>query len=216
MRKDPVRFTSQWALIGVILFYSVGTTMISRHTNRIFKPSSAGGSERIEYSIVTSKPSLLGPVVEGYQPDNPNNNIPGLMPWGVDGSILLYENAFIGQQFSKNGIDSSPEKNDTQKGPIIIQTSFKCIESILKQAVIIPYQVNGQIIGLQMNGLEKISQAMTALLIKSGDVILAVNGKPVGNKKEAYKIIRKARKEPTMTVDILQDGEPKKIVLDLK
>lgn len=217
MRKDPVRFTSQWALIGVILFYTVGTTMIARRTNRIFKPASAGAGERRECSI-TEKSNQFGPLLE-KQP----NSIPVLIPWGMEQYSLTSFNdvVFNDQLCSEDGntVDLSRgnmKKNNAQQGPIRIQTTFKCIESVLRQAVIIPYQVNGQIIGLQMNGLEKLSQAMTALILKSGDVILAVNGKPLSSEKEAYKIFKKARKDPTMTVDILQDGEPKKIVLDLK
>jgi hypothetical protein len=215
MRKDPVRFTSQWALIGVILFYTVGTAMIALHTKKIFKPASVGADE---YSRIVWLQYEWGPFDEEDLP----NYIPGFVPWGMDGySLPLSDCTFDIRQFSKdsNIIDLSQcntKKNNTQRRPVRVQTSFKCIESVLKQAVIIPYQVNNQIIGLQLNGLEKVSQAMAALLIKSGDVILAVNGKPLNSKKEAYKIMKKARKDPTMTVDILHDGEPKKIVLDLK
>ncbi|MBN1805330.1 MAG: hypothetical protein JW837_08775 [Sedimentisphaerales bacterium] len=215
MRRDPVRFTSQWALIGVILFYTVGTTMIARHTKRIFRPASAGASERREYTHI----DVPGPYLQDYW----QNRIPGLRPWGTDGnSLTIFNDAtFDARQFYQdiNTVDLAPantEKNNARQRPLRIRTSFKCIESILKKAVIVPYQVNGRIIGLQMNGLEKISQAVAALLMKSGDVILAVNGKPLSSEKEAYKIFKGVRKEPTMTVDILQDGEPKKIVLDLK
>ena len=46
MNSRLVRFGSQWALVGVIFFYTVGTTMIVRHMERIVTPTSASGSER--------------------------------------------------------------------------------------------------------------------------------------------------------------------------
>jgi len=221
MRKDPVRFTSQWALIGVIFFYSIGTTMIARHTKRIFKPASAGGSERIEYSVVTGRQNHLGLLVEEYQP----TDIPGLTQWGMDESTLsLYEVPFDGQQLSIGGntMDLSPPKIATKKKepkkPELtkIRTNYKCVESILRKADIEPYFDAGQVIGLQLNGLDNQIPEEGADILKSGDVILAINGQTLGSKKEAYKIFRGARKEPIMIVDLLHDGEPKKLLLDFQ
>ena len=222
MRKDPVRFTSQWALIGVILFYSVGTTMIARHTKRIFKPVSAGGSEHVEYSVATdNKTNHLSPLAVEY----PQANLPGLGQWDMDESILrLYEVPFDGQQFSSGGsaIDLSPGKISTKKKepkkPELtkIRTNYKCVESILRKADIEPYFDDGRVIGLQLNGLDNEIPEEGADILMSGDVILAVNGQPLASKKEAYKIFRGARKEPIMIVDLLHDGEPKKLLLDFQ
>ncbi len=45
MHTRPVRFGSQWALVGVIFFYAVGTVIIARHMEIIDTPKSASGSE---------------------------------------------------------------------------------------------------------------------------------------------------------------------------
>ncbi|MHC4560681.1 MAG: hypothetical protein ACYS80_25655 [Planctomycetota bacterium] len=205
MRKDPVRFTSQWALIGVILFYTVGTAMIARHTKRIFTPASAGGSEH--------------PVVEEHW----QNNTTGLIHSdGEDSNLMLYDVIFGAEQSyeeSKTSKEQNTEKvGDAEKKQqelTKIRTKLKCVEKILKNAVIEPYYVNGQIEGLQIFGLDKISEAK-ALFLKSGDIILAVNGKTLSSKKEAYDIFKKARKEPIMIVDLLQDGQAKKLLLDFQ
>jgi type II secretory pathway component PulC len=110
---------------------------------------------------------------------------------------------------------SDTEKKDAQKELTKIRTKVKCVEKILKKAVIKTYCVNGQIEGLQLNGLDKISEAK-ALLLKSGDIILAVNGQTVGSKKEAYDIFKKARKRPNMIVELLQDGKAKKLLFDFR
>jgi type II secretory pathway component PulC len=118
-----------------------------------------------------------------------------------------------GDQNPKNKSDI--EKKDAQQEPTKVWTKIKCVESVLKKAVIEPYCINGQIEGLQINGLDKISQAK-ALHLKSGDIILAVNGQTLSSKKDAYNIFKKARKEPIMLINLLQDGEAKKLLLDFQ
>ncbi len=110
---------------------------------------------------------------------------------------------------------SDTEKKNAQQEPTKVRTKLKCVESILKKAVIEPYYINGQIKGLQINGLDKISEAK-ALFLKSGDIILSVNGQSVSSKKDAYGIFKKARKEPIMIVDLLQDGEAKTLLYDFQ
>ena len=110
---------------------------------------------------------------------------------------------------------SDTEKKFTQQELIKVWTKIKCVESVLKNAVIEPYCINGQIEGLQINGLDEISEAK-ALLLKSGDIILAVNGQTLSSKKDAYDIFKKARKEPIMIIDLLQDGEAKILLLDFQ
>ena len=229
MRKDPVRFTSQWALIGVILFYTVGTTMIARHTKRIFKPASAGGSEysESEYTRIPEKSNQPEPPEPLFE-ENQQNNTTGLINWDSDESnLMLYDIAFGTDQFYQDCDTAKPseqqntekvsdtEKTHAQQELTKIRTKIKCVETILKNSVIEPYYVNGQIEGLQINGLDEISQAKD-LLLKSGDIIIAVNGETLSSKKDAYEIFKRARKEPIMIIDLLQDGEPKKFLLDFQ
>lgn len=110
---------------------------------------------------------------------------------------------------------SDTEIKDVQQELTKVRTKIKCVESVLKKAVIKPYCINGRIEGLQINGLDEISEAKT-LLLKSGDIILTVNGQTLSSKKDAYDIFKQARKKPTMIVDLLRDGEAKKLLLDFK
>jgi type II secretory pathway component PulC len=110
---------------------------------------------------------------------------------------------------------SDTEKKETQQELTKVWTKIKCVESVLKKAVIEPYCINGQIEGLQINGLDKISQAK-ALHLKNGDIILTVNGQTLSSKRDAYNIFKKARKEPIMLINLLQDGEAKKLLLDFQ
>lgn len=133
---------------------------------------------------------------------------------------LGVEQIFNGNNTEPSGDQNTEKKSDTEKKDAQqeltkVRTKLKCVESILKNAVIEPYYINGQIEGLQINGLDKISEAK-ALLLKNGDIILAVNGQTLSSKKEAYDIFKKARKEPVMIVDLLQDGRAKKVLFDFQ
>jgi hypothetical protein len=96
-----------------------------------------------------------------------------------------------------------------------IRTKIKCVEKILKKAVIETYFENGQVEGLQLNGLDRISEAKS-LRLKSGDIILAVNGQTLSSKKEAYDIFKKARKRPNMAVELLRNGKAKRFLFDFR
>ncbi|MDT8301261.1 MAG: hypothetical protein RQ760_07225 [Sedimentisphaerales bacterium] len=226
MRKDPVRFTSQWALIGVILFYTVGTALIARHTKKLFTPASAGGSEYSQYSNsqyfrISEQSNKPEPLVEEYA-----QNIIGPIYQGGNGyDLMLYDVAFGAEQFNEDEEppddsnneqitdDTDEEKKDAPQELTKIHTKIKCVETILRKSVIEPYCVDGQVKGLQISGLEDISESED-LLLKNGDVIIAVNGNTLSSKKDAYSIFIKARKEPIMIIDLLQNGEPKKFLLD--
>ncbi|MHC4733070.1 MAG: hypothetical protein ACYTDW_01240 [Planctomycetota bacterium] len=96
-----------------------------------------------------------------------------------------------------------------------IRTKIKYVETILKKAVIEPYQINGQIEGLQINGLDKILVAKD-LLLKSGDIIRTVNGHSLKSKKRAYEVFKRARKLPIMEIELLRDGKSRILLYDLK
>jgi hypothetical protein len=109
----------------------------------------------------------------------------------------------------KNVEEASDTKEAEPPEPVfkLIRTKVKSIETVLRKAVIKPYHnINGQIEGLQITGLEKILVAKD-LLLKSGDVICLVNGQLLSSKRAASKIFRKARKLPIMEVELLRNGK---------
>lgn len=85
----------------------------------------------------------------------------------------------------------------------------------MKNAVIEFYYINGQIEGLRITGLDRISMARD-LLLKNGDIIRAVNGHPLNSKRQAYEIFKRARTKPFMIVDLLQNGEAKTLLFDFR
>jgi hypothetical protein len=97
-----------------------------------------------------------------------------------------------------------------------VRTKIKKIETVLKKAAIKPYHnINGQIEGLRISGLDKILAAKE-LLLKSGDVICVVNGQPLSSKIRAYKIFKRARKLSTMEIELLRDGKSQTLLYYLR
>lgn len=288
--RRPIRFTSQWALVGVIFFYAGATAMLAWHGQRIVTPTSAGGCE---FATMPEMPNLPEPsrcdasrrVVGDYwynsaagiglipsDEDGPNLNLeelfgdifatptrplenPERYAYDFDmldsmvadsaaGNIekdgpMSYSNdeqktmtELDTEQFS-NGRDdtneTSPPQNIEKTSYIdsvitstpaiqaltMIRTKAKCVETILRKAVIEPYQINGQTEGLRITGLDKILLARD-LLLKSGDIIRAVNGHPLNSKRRAYEIFKKARKLPTMKIELLRDGKTETLLYYLR
>ena len=221
MHKRLVRFGSQWALVGVLFFYTVGTTMIVRHMERIVTPTSAAGSE---CATIPETPNLPKPLVGDYWQDNAT----GIIQSNEEGPNLKLFGDVFGTEWSSKGSDTTethPGQNIEKTSDTVrasapqvltkVRTKIRCVEAILKNAVIEPYHNNGQIEGLRITGLDRILAARD-LLLKNGDIIRAVNGHPLSSKRQAYEIFKRARKEPYMIVDLLQDGEAKKLLFDFR
>jgi hypothetical protein len=223
MHARQIRFGSQWFLVGVIFFYAFGAAMIARYMERIDAPTSANGSECAATPDVRS---LQEPAVEEYRQDSPTS----LIQSDGDGSNLkLWADAFGAERSSHGGdttktppgqsiettSDTVGTKTPAKQVPTKVWTKIRFVEAILKKAVIEPYYINGQIEGLQITGLDRILVARD-LLLKSGDIIRAVNGHPINSKRQAYEIFKKARKKPIMIVDLLQDGEAKTLLYDFR
>ncbi len=200
MNRRPIRFTSQWALVGVILFYAVATAMIAWHRQRIVTPTSVGGSERAAGNIEKDGPMSYS-----------KNEQKTMTELGTEQFSDLSRRVSDTAGGSDSVITSAPAIQALTK----IRTKAKCVETILRKAVIEPYHINGQIEGLQITGLDKILIARD-LLLKSGDIIRAVNGHPLNSKRRAYEIFKKARKLPIMKIELLRDGKTETLLYYLR
>ncbi len=215
MNRRPIRFTSQWALVGVILFYAVATAMIAWHRQRIVTPTSVGGSECAAGNIEKDGPM-------SYSKDEQKTMTELGTEQFSDLSRLLSDTAGGSDTTETPPIQNNGKTSDTviTSTPAIqaltkIRTKAKCVETILRKAVFEPYHINGQIEGLRITGLDKILIARD-LLLKSGDIIRAVNGHPLNSKRRAYEIFKKARKLPIMKIELLRDGKTETLLYYLR
>ena len=223
MRTHKVRFGSQWALVGVIVFYAVGTALISWHTKTIFKPALANSHE---FAAMPEMPEPSFPEHWQYS----TSGLINLIKSGQNAADLrLSFHAFGAEQFSNTSVNAEiPLSRNIEEPDDIaststpakqvltrVQTKIKCVKTVLKKAVIEPCYINGQIVGLRITGLDKILAARD-LLLKSGDIISAVNGHPLNSKQQAYEIFKKARSKPFMIVNLLRDGEVQELLFEFR
>jgi general secretion pathway protein C len=95
------------------------------------------------------------------------------------------------------------------------QTGIGRVEAILKQAVIRPHTVNGQVEGLRLSGLENIPAA-AALGLRNGDVVRSVNGHTLTSKQRAFQVLMKAKSQPTISLELSRGEKTKKLSFDLR
>jgi len=101
----------------------------------------------------------------------------------------------------------SPAPNLSQMS-MTVKNQF--IADILTNARIEPFLVNQEPQGLKITELAKVKNAKL-LGLKDGDVIRLVNGQLMTNKQKAFQVIRKARTQPFLDVELQRDNVTKTI-----
>jgi len=84
------------------------------------------------------------------------------------------------------------------------------IETVLRQANIEPYGIDGNVEGLIITGLDNLPAAMNFGL-KNGDIIRAVNGQKLTSKQKAFQVFKKARTQPTINIELLRGDQLKRL-----
>jgi general secretion pathway protein C len=82
------------------------------------------------------------------------------------------------------------------------------MEAILRTVEVSPYVVNNEAKGLRISGLEGLSLAKY-IGLRDGDVIQAINGQMVTDKRKAFQVLRKARALSSSDIQLLRGKEEK-------
>jgi general secretion pathway protein C len=82
------------------------------------------------------------------------------------------------------------------------------MEAILRTVEVSPYVVNNEAKGLRISGLEGLSLAKY-IGLRDGDVIQAINGQMVTDKRKAFQVLRKARALSSSDIQLLRGKEAK-------
>lgn len=92
---------------------------------------------------------------------------------------------------------------------------FSKIETILKTAKIVPNTVDGKIEGLVIKDLGN-SEIAAALGLKDGDIIQSVNGQKLTSAQKAFQVLKKARSQSKITVNLSRNGKPETLSFPLR
>ncbi len=103
----------------------------------------------------------------------------------------------------------------TMQVPNEPRASMGHVEALLSKAVVTPYAVRDRIEGLRITGLENVPAA-EELGLKNGDVIRTVNGHRLTSKQHAYQVFKKARTQPSMSIELLRSGRTRQISFALR
>lgn len=88
------------------------------------------------------------------------------------------------------------------------------LETVMANAKLEPYVVDGVPKGLRLTGIEGISMA-TFVGIQNGDVITSVNGQDLTSMQKAYQVFQKARTQPQLDVQLLRGDQVKALQFKL-
>jgi type II secretion system protein C len=94
-------------------------------------------------------------------------------------------------------------------------TQVPKIEVFLEKVELSPYIIDGQEEGLCITGLDDLSVARQ-VGFENGDVIQAVNGQVLTNKQKAFQVLRKARSQSQICVQILRNQRNLDLSFDIK
>ncbi|MBC8469016.1 MAG: hypothetical protein H8D56_06050 [Planctomycetes bacterium] len=83
-------------------------------------------------------------------------------------------------------------------------TQVPRIEVFLEKMEAAPYIINGQQEGLSITGLDGLSMAKYFGL-ENGDVIQTINGQMLTNKQKAFQVLKKARSQSSLNVELLRN-----------
>ena len=187
-----------------------------------------GSMEISRAIIINTKTKMLGMYKTGQNVEDARirsieENAVILLHNGQRKKLTL--NRTSGHNKNNTQVLSSPAISEADKvaSPVLpvkqplteIPTMITYIEAMLTKAVIEPYAVNGQVEGLKITGLENIPMAK-AFGLKDGDIIREVNGHRLTSKQKALQVFKKARSQPTMSLELLRDGETKELSFALQ
>ncbi len=88
------------------------------------------------------------------------------------------------------------------------------VEDLFRSATIEPYVKNGRTEGLRITGLEQ-SPLAAIVGLRNGDIVQTVNGQSLDSKQKAFQVLKKARTQSTINMQLLRNGKTKDLSLDL-
>ena len=104
---------------------------------------------------------------------------------------------------------------ESPPGELPSRTNGDWVEDVLRDEAIEPYVVNGQTAGFEIKEVDNIPMAR-ALGLENGDIIQTVNGQLITSKQKAFQILKKARSQPGISIQLLRDGKIRELSFDIR
>ncbi len=105
-----------------------------------------------------------------------------------------------------------PSTSDVQQPQPSVRLGY--VEELFRKATIKPLIKDGKTEGLEITGLEE--TPLTKLFgLRNGDIVKTVNGQQLNSKQKAFQVLKKARAQSTIDLQLLRDGKAKELSFDL-
>jgi type II secretion system protein C len=208
-------------------------TSVSGREGRLRLLATVAGDEEVACAVIENAQTKVqdlyrtGDIVEGTKIEKIDRNKIILFD-GIQREVLnlyvaestlgeekpLGEESIAQEQDVSEAVDIiSPTEREINKRAFLARVGG--MEAVLKKVQVEPYKEEGIDKGVRITGLEDISMARF-IGFRNGDVIQNINGSVVTNRRKAFQILRKARSQSSLEVQLLRNQEKKKLSFGIK
>ena len=137
-----------------------------------------------------------------------------------DGAILLIEGKEVFLPFGERETpETSRLESVKERGRTLarreVEGAFKNLNEIMTQARVIPYTVDGRLVGYRIFSIRP-GSIYSRIGLKNGDIVQRVNGVTLTTPEKAYLLFQQLRNEARITIDILRAGRKVTIPIEIR
>jgi type II secretion system protein C len=246
LNKDPVPADNPDIIIERDIFGSSGLSSakqnpeqeITKNSISVLKArlrllATVAGDEEVACAVIENIKTKIqdlyriGDIIEGSRIERIDRNKIFLINEGQREVLNLYVTDSISDGIEKSIEPVIAQKSDTAEAVNVISPTEREIntkaflarvggmEAIMKTVEVAPYLEDGQEKGVRITGLEGLSMARF-VGFENGDIIQNINGSTVTNRRKAFQILRKARSQSSIDIQLLRNQQEKKLSFGIK
>ena len=246
LSKDPIPADNPDIILERDIFGSSGLSSGKQNPEQEIKKNSisvlkaqlrllatVAGDEEVACAVIENVKTKIqdlyktGDIIGGLQIGRIERNKIVLFNAGQREVLNLYVADGISDRVEKSAEPVIAQKSDASEAVNIISPTEReinkkaflarvgGIEAIIKTVEVAPYLEDGQEKGVRITGLEGLSMARF-VGFENGDVIQNINGSTVTNRRKAFQILRKARSQSSIDIQLLRNQQEKKLSFGIK
>jgi len=246
LNKDPVEVDNPDIILERDIFGSSGLSSakqnpeqeITKNSISVLKArlrllATVAGDEEVACAVIENIKTKIqdlyriGDIIEGSRIERIDRNKIVLINEGQREVLNLYVTDSISDGIEKSTEPVIAQKPDAAEAVNVISPTEREIntkaflarvggmEAIMKTVEVAPYLEDGQEKGVRITGLEGLSMARF-VGFENGDIIQNINGSTVTNRRKAFQILRKARSQSSIEIQLLRGQEEKKLSFGIK
>ena len=246
LSKDPVEADNPDIIIKRNIFGSSGLSSAKQNPEQDTKVNSisvlkaqlrllatVAGDEEVACAVIENVKTKIqdlyriGDIIEGTRIERIDRNKIVLVNEGQREVLHLYVTDGNSGRIEKSAEPVIAQKPDAAEAVNVISPTEREInkkaflarvggmEAIIKTVQIAPYVEDGKEKGVRITGLEGLSMARF-VGFENGDIIQNINGSTVTNRRKAFQILRKARSQSSISIQLLRGQQEKKLSFGIK